>query len=407
VRDNIAKLSGKPEDDAMLRACPDHLHQVSGALRMVGLAGATRFCEAIEGSFSGLQAPANGSANANAIGTIDRAVLALKEFVADLARGQADVPLRLYPVYKELASLAGKNDASEKELFFPDLGAQAPVHPQAKTLLQAELPAYLHAQRAIFQRGMLGWLRKQAAGLEEMRQALDALHQVAEQLPEPRALWWAALALVEGMSQSQDADWQTAVKPLCNKIDFQMRDLAAGSAKVQDGLLRDVLYAVAKCKPVTPHVKEVRQLYQLESLFPEAPKAGGASMEFDIEFLEVALYDLHSRLEALKGAWVQYVSGEQKSAGRFRELVAAFKAKAGTLGNQHLIKLLDGNRLESNMILITTVDWDDILATNLSAAQIAEGQTAAALPILMTQARGGSGIWLKVMLDGLTDRPVQ
>jgi hypothetical protein len=45
--------------------------------------------------------------------------------------------------------------------------------------------------------------------------------------------------------------------------------------------------------------------------------------------------------------------------------------------------------------------------TNLSAAQIAEGQTAAALPILMTQARGGSGIWLKVMLDGLTDRPVQ
>jgi chemotaxis protein histidine kinase CheA len=75
VRDNIAKVSGKPEDEAMLRVCPDHLHQVSGALRMVGLAGATRFCEAIEGSFSGLpQAPANGAA----IGTIDRAVLALK-----------------------------------------------------------------------------------------------------------------------------------------------------------------------------------------------------------------------------------------------------------------------------------------------------------------------------------------
>jgi chemosensory pili system protein ChpA (sensor histidine kinase/response regulator) len=337
VRDNIAKLSGKPEDDAMLRACPDHLHQVSGALRMVGLAGATRFCEAIEGSFSGLgQAPRNGSA----IGTIDRAVLALKEFVADLARGQADAPLRLYPVYKELATLAGKNDASEKELFFPDLGVQAPAHPQAKTVLQGELSAYLQAQRAVFQRGMLGWLRKQAAGLEEMRQALDALHQVAEQLPEPRALWWTALGLVEGMSQSQDADWQNAVKPLCNKIDFQMRDLAAGSGKVQDGLLRDALYAVAKCKPVTPRVKEIRQLYQLESLFPEAPKAG-ASMEFDIEFLEVALYDLHSRLEALKGAWVQYVSGEQKSAGRFRELVAAFKAKAASLGNQHLIKLLD------------------------------------------------------------------
>ena len=340
VRDNIAKVSGKPEDDAMLRVCPDHLHQVSGALRMVGLAGATRFCEAIEGSFSGLssQAPRNNGA---AIGTIDRAVLALKEFVADLARGQADVPLRLYPVYKELATLSGKNDASEKELFFPDLTQSAPAHPEAKTLLQADLVAFLQAQRAIFQRGMLGWLRKQPAGLEEMRQALDALHQIAAQLPEPRALWWAALGLVEGMSQSQDADWQASVKPLCNKIDFQMRDLAAGSSKVQDTLLRDLLYAVAKCKPVTPRIKEIRQLYQLESLFPEAPKAPGGVMEFDIEFLEVALYDLHSRLEALKGAWVQYVSGEQKSAGRFRELVGAFKAKASELGNQHLIKLLD------------------------------------------------------------------
>jgi len=339
VRDNIAKVSGKPDDDAPLRVCPDHLHQVSGALRMVGLAGATRFCEAIEGSFSGLsRAPANG--NAHAIGTIDRAVLALKEFVADLARGQADVPLRLYPVYKELATLSGKNDASEKELFFPELTLQAPAHPQAKTVLQAELGAYLQAQRAVFQRGMLGWLKKQPHGLDEMRQALDALWQVAGQLPEPRSLWWVALALLEGIGQSQDDAWLNTAKPLCNKIDFQLRDLATGSEKMQETLLRDVLYASAKCKPVTPKIKEVRQLFQLDSLFPEVAPAGGV-MEFDIEFLEVALYDLHSRLEALKGAWVQYVSGEQKSAGRFRELVSAFKAKALTLGNQHLIKLLD------------------------------------------------------------------
>ncbi|HEY2337847.1 MAG TPA: Hpt domain-containing protein [Burkholderiales bacterium] len=337
VRDNIAKVTGKPEDDAPLRVCPDHLHQVSGALRMVGLAGATRFCEAIEGSFSGLaQSPRNGAA----IGTIDRAVLALKEFVADLARGQADVPMRLYPVYRELATLSGKNDASEKELFFPDQTAQAPAHPRAKTVLQAELSAYLQAQRAVFQRGMLGWLKKQPNGLEEMRQALDGLWQVAGQLPEPRSLWWVALALLEGIGQSQDEGWLNTAKPLCNKVDFQIRDLAAGSEKMQENLLRDVLYAAAKCKPVTPKIKEVRQLFQLDSLFPEAAPVGGV-MEFDIEFLEVALYDLHSRLEALKGAWVQYVSGEQKSAGRFRELVSAFKAKAVTLGNQHLIKLLD------------------------------------------------------------------
>ena len=54
-------------------------------------------------------------------------------------------------------------------------------------------------------------------------------------------------------------------------------------------------------------------------------------MRFDIEHLEVALYDLHSRLDALKRAWVQYISGEHKTAAQFRELVAGFKAKARDL----------------------------------------------------------------------------
>src|ERR1700704_6444837 len=181
VRDNIAKVSGKPEDDALLRVCPDHLHQVSGALRMVGLAGATRFCEAIEGSFTGL----NGSDRKAAVGVIDRAVLALKEFVDDLAHGKANVPLRLFPAYRDLTALLGSGASSDKDLFFPETTAQAPAHAEPTRLAKEELGAYLQAQRSRFQRGTLGWLRNQPAGLEEMRQAIDALHRVAAQLPEP------------------------------------------------------------------------------------------------------------------------------------------------------------------------------------------------------------------------------
>ena len=53
VQDSIAKFSAAPENEAVLQPCPEHLHQVSGALRMVGLNGATLVCEAIEGSFAG------------------------------------------------------------------------------------------------------------------------------------------------------------------------------------------------------------------------------------------------------------------------------------------------------------------------------------------------------------------
>ncbi len=45
--------------------------------------------------------------------------------------------------------------------------------------------------------------------------------------------------------------------------------------------------------------------------------------------------------------------------------------------------------------------------TNLTPAQVTAGQTAAALPILLTQGQGGAGLWLKCILDGLTDRSVQ
>jgi chemosensory pili system protein ChpA (sensor histidine kinase/response regulator) len=341
VREHIAKFSAEPGDGAALRGCPDHLHQVSGALRMVGLNGATRFCEAIEGSFPGL----NGARpTSDALDIIDRAVLALKDFVDGLERGQANAPLRLYPVYRELASLQGKPDISEKELFFPDLSPQAPTHPKAASLRKDELAPFLQASRAQFQRGLLAWLRNQPAGLDEMAKAVDALHQVAAQLPEPRALWWVAAGLLEALQHSRDAEWLAAAKPLANKVDFQMRDLAAGAQSVSDALLREILYALAKCKPATPRVKEVWQLYQLESLFP-APDAPRVAL--DMNFLEPVLQDIRSRLDALKSAWEQYISGEPKSVIRFRELVASFRAKAKALGNQPLAKLLDAIALVS------------------------------------------------------------
>src|SRR2546422_455588 len=337
VRDSIAKFSASPDDTDSLGICPEHLHQVSGALRMVGLSGATRFCEAIEGSFTG----ANGARPSSAsVGVIDRAVLALKQFVDDVARGEANVPLRLFPVYRELAKLQGKADSSEKELFFPDLSPPAPSHPSPWTLANNELAPFVQAQRARFQRGLLAWLRGQAAGLEDMRQALDALYQVSVQLPEPRALAWVAIGLIDGLLEAPPPDWQASAKVLCNKIDFHMRDLAAGSQAVNDPLVREMLYLVARAKPSTQRLKDIKLLYHLDSLIP-APEAAGQKMEFDMDWLQPVLSDARSRLEALKAVWQQYVTGEPRSVVRFRELVSSFKTKAGELGNKHLIKLLD------------------------------------------------------------------
>ncbi len=336
ARDHIARFLAEPGDAAMLKPCREHLHQVSGALRMVGLAGATRFCEEIEGSFAGLDGARPSS---QVMAVIDRAVLALKEFVDGLGRGHANVPLRLYPSYHELKTLQGKADAAEKDLFYPDLTLPAPPHPQPRTLASDALGPYLQAQRSQFQRGLLGALRNLPHGPQEMQRALDALHQVAALLPEPQALWWAAGGLVDGMLDPPDAAWLVRARPLCNRIDFQLRDLLAGAPSVSEVLLREVLYAIATCKPSTQRLKELRQVFQLDSLLPGAD--AGSVMEFDMDWLAPALADMRSRLEAVQGMWVHYVSGEPKSAARFRELVASFKAKAGEVGSAPLAKLLD------------------------------------------------------------------
>ena len=338
VREQIARFSAKAGDTTVLHGCSDHLHQVSGALRMVGLNGATRFCEAIEGCFTGLN---TAKADAATLGKIDEAVLALKEFVEGLERGQPNVPLRLFPVYRELGALQGKPESAEKDLFYPDTSAAAPQHPEPRKLSRNELTACLQAQRAAFQRGLLAWLRNQPGGLQEMTQAVDALHRVAEQLPEPRALWWVARGFLEVLDHEPQAEWLAASRALCNRIDFQMRDLASGSQAANDALLRELLYAVARSGSAASLAREIRQLYQLDSLFPAGETSTAPSAELNMEWLEAALYDMHSRLEALKSAWVQYVSGEQTSAARFRELVASFKARAGELRNQHLLKLLE------------------------------------------------------------------
>src|SRR5882672_5150421 len=98
-----------------LANCPEHLHQVSGALNMVGLSGATRFCEAPEKSFGGPELSGEQAA------VVDRAVVQLKQYVDEVASGQPDAAVRLYPAYRELARLAGREDSSEIDLFFPDL----------------------------------------------------------------------------------------------------------------------------------------------------------------------------------------------------------------------------------------------------------------------------------------------
>jgi chemosensory pili system protein ChpA (sensor histidine kinase/response regulator) len=160
VRDSIASYLEKPGAKDTLNQCPGQIHQVAGALNMLGLRGVVGYCESIEMALSGVSS--RPAAPKSAVTTLDRAVLALKEFIDGLARGEVNAPIKLFPMYREVATLSGNKDVSEKDLFYPDLSIDPPMHPASRVLPAEKLPAIVLAQRSQFQHGFLEMIRNTA-----------------------------------------------------------------------------------------------------------------------------------------------------------------------------------------------------------------------------------------------------
>jgi len=365
VRDNIAQYLAQPDEVELLQSCPQQLHQVTGALNILGLNGVVGFCVSMEDAFSDVSAEPRKSA----VGTLDRAVLALKEFIDGLAKGEANAPIKLFPVYREISSLRGRQDVTEKDLFFPDLSPSAPAHPAATEVARDKLPAILTAQRSRFQRGLLAVLRDPGNrdGLKEMRKSLEALDMVAAQLPPPRSLWWAATGLIDGLSQTSEKDaWTVSAKTLCAKLDLRMRDLAKGGVPEQDQILRDVLYAIGKSKAAAQRTRDIRQLYQLDSLFPEPDLPG--LMEFDMDWLAPALSDVRTRVQTIKDLWITYVSGDAGALLHLRDSVAALKAKIHDLGNVPMNRMVDVVAMVSSRLPNPYPQQGQLMITEMASA---------------------------------------
>jgi chemosensory pili system protein ChpA (sensor histidine kinase/response regulator) len=364
VRSQLATYRGAPADASALAACPEHLHQVSGALNMVGLSGATRFCEALETSLTGL-----GGAGADGAAVLDRAVLELKQFVDDVARGQPNVPARLYASYRELAQLQGRDNTSELDLFFPDLTPPAPSHPRPRTIEGAELPAFLQSQRTRWQRGILAWIRRQPEGLEEMRETLDAIHSAAHRLPERRALWWVAGGLVDALLDVSDPQRLAHARSLWNKIDMHIRELAQATDATPDNepLLRELLYTIACCAPLTQRLRDIKRLYGLDALVP------GQAPQPDLDTLQPALEDTRARLQAAQQTWQQYLAGEANACAAFRIRLKALRERALDLGHEQFSRLLEAvGEAAQRLPDSPATDSESLLAEMASAFLLAE-----------------------------------
>ncbi|MHB1291418.1 MAG: Hpt domain-containing protein, partial [Sulfuricella sp.] len=335
ARQNLAGFFGDPSDLSPLRYCLTHLHQVNGAILMVGLEGAARVSGEIEKLVAALEKQ-EVAPSASHIEVINQAIAALSKYLASLLDGEPDVPLRLYPVYKSLRQARNVSDFAESDLFFPDLSARAPKDGYAKPASDAELQVLAKAERARFQWGLLNFLRTpdDPAGMEAMRVALLAIER-AQSLPAQRTFWWSAGALIEGLlNKGLSPDFEA--KRLLGRIDQQIRKLAESSSKVAEHLLRDLLYRVACSQPVSERIKQVKQVFDLDSCLPRAATA----VEVDSARLQPLLRELKELLAPVKELWLKFTTGHKESLKNLQEPLGRLVEKSRALDNRPLHGLL-------------------------------------------------------------------
>src|SRR3569832_457908 len=102
-----------------LRLAADDAHQVTGALRMVGLEGAATLASALESAL--------GDVNEHRLQANDEVLRALRKTIEgqqhknkDQTNKHSSGELALFPLYMRLRELQGAERENESEQFFPD-----------------------------------------------------------------------------------------------------------------------------------------------------------------------------------------------------------------------------------------------------------------------------------------------
>jgi chemosensory pili system protein ChpA (sensor histidine kinase/response regulator) len=328
----LRAYAANPGDSNQIRFAQTHFHQAHGALQIVGLDGVTRLSEELDALLADI-AKAGGAPNPELVGAAEHAYGAITAFLDQLLAGEPNQPLRLFAVYRAVAAARGRQNVDPVDLYFPDLSSRPPRRERAPVELAAGQAAqYYREQRGRYQRGLLKWLKKDWSGVEDMRAAVAAV-EAAQSNPASRAFWWVALGFFDAVFAKAIAD-QTLVARLANRIEQQLKRLMEGSATVAERLMREALFAVARARPATEHVRNVHEVFRLAGSVPPS-----FELRADAAPQSPALRGLRELVGSAKTTWNKVASGHQPSLATFRDLAGQMRDRAHELGQPELASL--------------------------------------------------------------------
>jgi chemosensory pili system protein ChpA (sensor histidine kinase/response regulator) len=338
-----------------------HLHQVQGALTIVGLDGVTQFAEALESLLEALEQQKR-PADAACVTLVQRSLAAIRHYLDDLINGEPNQPLRLFPLYRDVQIARGHERVSATDLFFPDLSIRPPRRSGAvESLDRADFQRLLRQERARFQRGLLSWLRapQDRSGISEMLNAVKRI-EATQDVASARAFWWVATgflaALAEGTLPSE-----TDVKQLCARIDLQIRRLFEGSKNVAERLMRDALFFVASADSSSSAVQQVKAAYSLQASMPTAESGSPAPQE-------AVRRRLREIISSTEESWNKFCAGTAQALPLFKENAAILSNTVELLGQTDYRRLAQAIATAARWLAEKPARHTDTLAMEIATA---------------------------------------
>jgi len=367
TRTHLEALAADPGDTKAAKYAATHLHQVTGALTMVGLGAATRFNEEIEKLVGSHESDPNARAQApQRIAIALTATASLSAYLDSLMAGEPDRPMLLARAYLEVNKARGATDASETDLFSPDLSLTLVMPDNTIALPRPEMLAEaIKQRRAMYQAGLLKLLRDKdmVGGAREMRNATLAIE--ALQVTSPTvSFWYAASGFFDAVA-TNPADAGAMAVQLFGKIDQQIKLLIDGVQKVPEKLFRDLLLVIGRSKANTERLRKIRELYRLDELLaiPVVHGALGADDQ-----LKAVIRGLRDHVQEQKESWLKFASGNRASLEQFVTQSAPFLASAQRQPNKDLATVVETVGVVGEHLRKTQIPVSETLSLEMATA---------------------------------------
>lgn len=314
--------SGAEPDVTILRGARQQLHQVSGALLMVGQLQGARMAEAMEGALERMLLDPQLCTD-DAASRIERAGFALVEFLDSVLGGKGLSPVALFPQFREALELASADRVHPADLW------PQPWRWQASTPPTAEPLAFDASVRGRLDPLVLRVVKTgDAAAARELHDISLGLAQ-AQPGSRASAFWLLAAGYFEALALGLlPLDLYT--KRAASRVLLQFTTLAKGDPSVSERLAHDLLFFCAHAQPqpgqLAPTLESVRQAWRVTDQRPVnylRPQLG----LFDPALLAQA----RKRIEAAKELWSGLSGGDLT---KLRTLGDAFGAV-----NESLLKI--------------------------------------------------------------------